>query len=77
MEQQNETSLGGAIKAFHDDERGMETLQIVMIAGIAAVILIVLWQFFPKIRDWVNGLFGTVTKKDPTKNTTTGEDTKR
>lgn len=76
MEQTSELGrMRNAAKAFHDDERGMETLQIVMIVGIAAIILIVLWQFFPKIREWVNGLFGKVTKQDPTSATTSGEKT--
>jgi len=38
---------------FHEDEDGMETLQIVMIVGIAAIILIFTLAFWDKIKGWV------------------------
>jgi len=42
-----------SLRALHEDEDGIETIQVVMILGIAAVVLIVLWNFFPGIRKWV------------------------
>lgn len=48
------SGLGASLRAFHEDEAGMETLQIVMIVGIAAIILIALkisWK--DKIEPWL------------------------
>jgi len=40
------------LKKFHDDEEGLEALQVVMILAIAAVILGLLKLYWPRIRTW-------------------------
>ena len=45
--------LFDSVRAFHEDEDGMETLQVVMIVGIAAVILIALKVWWKDIKGWV------------------------
>jgi Flp pilus assembly pilin Flp len=49
-----------ALKAFHNDEDGLETVQVVMIIAIAAVVLIALIKFWDEIKTWVKGIFGTL-----------------
>lgn len=44
------------LRSFHEDEDGMETLQTVMIVGVAALILIVLIAFWKPIKSWFNGV---------------------
>jgi hypothetical protein len=46
-------SILANLQAFHNDEDGIETMQVVMILGIAAIVLIALWNLFPGIRKWV------------------------
>ena len=41
-----------SLRRLHDDEDGMETLQAVMIAGIAAIILLTIVLFWGKIKKW-------------------------
>jgi hypothetical protein len=50
------------LKAFHNDEDGIETMQVVMILGIAAIVLLVLWNFFPGIKKWVKDFVDKLTK---------------
>ena len=57
----NEMSqLNKSLRNFHEDEDGMETIQVVMLVGIAAIILIVVKIFWGQIRDWVRGLWNQV-----------------
>lgn len=37
---------------FHRDERGLESLQVVLIVAIAAIILALLKWLWPVIKDW-------------------------
>jgi len=53
--------LTKGIKNLHNDEDGMETLQVVMIVGIGAVILIVLIAFWKEIKTWTKEKMGKVT----------------
>ena len=46
-----------AIRSIHEDERGLESLQVVMIIAIAALILALLKTFWPTVKTW----FGTLT----------------
>ena len=46
----------GAV-TFHEDEEGMETIQVVMIVAIAAVVLIAVKVFWGQIKEWVNGIW--------------------
>lgn len=50
------------LKKLHRDEEGLETLQVVMIVAIAAIILALLKIFWADIKKW----FGDSTK-DTTK----------
>jgi Flp pilus assembly pilin Flp len=50
-----------ALKAFHADEDGMETMQVVIIIAIAAVVLIALLKFWDAIKTWVQGVWTTLT----------------
>jgi hypothetical protein len=55
------------IAKFHSDEEGLETLQVVMIIGIAAVILAIVRSQFPTIRGWFESMLGNITGwTDPT-----------
>jgi hypothetical protein len=40
------------LKKLHRDEEGLETLQVVLIVGVAALILAALKLFWPALRDW-------------------------
>lgn len=39
-------------RRFHRDESGMETLQVVMIIAVAAIIVAFAQSFWPKIKTW-------------------------
>jgi len=45
-------TLCQAVRAFHEDEDGMEALQVVIIVAIAAVVLGLLKIFWPEIKSW-------------------------
>lgn len=56
------------MRRIHEDERGLETLQVVMIIAIAAVILAIIKTFWPQIRDWCQNMINIITGiTDPTK----------
>jgi hypothetical protein len=51
-----------ALRRIHNDERGLETLQVVMIIAVAAIILAFIKLFwtnivgwFHKVSDWISG----------------------
>jgi hypothetical protein len=48
--------LRNAVREFHEDEEGLETLQVVMIIAVAAVILLLVKSQWGNIRDWFNAL---------------------
>lgn len=52
-----------AVKAFHDDEDGMETIQVVIIVAIAAIVLVALLKFWDAIKEWVKGVWTDLTGK--------------
>ena len=37
---------------FHRDDRGMETLQVVMVIAVSAIIVAFAQTFWPKIKTW-------------------------
>ena len=37
---------------FHRDERGMETLQVVMVTAVAAIIVAFMQRFWPRVKAW-------------------------
>jgi hypothetical protein len=53
------------LKRFHQDEDGIETLQIVMIVGVAVVILLVIVVFWEQIQGWFQGETGKFMQKAP------------
>ena len=40
------------LKKLHRDEEGLETLQVVLIIGVAALILGTIKVWWPAVRDW-------------------------
>jgi Flp pilus assembly pilin Flp len=44
--------MKNAVRRFHQDEAGLEALQVVMIVAIAAIVLITVKTKYPEIRDW-------------------------
>jgi hypothetical protein len=49
------TKATGVARAFHDDEGGLEAVQVVMILSFAALVLLVGWRFWGKIQTWATG----------------------
>lgn len=52
------------IRRIHEDERGLESLQVVMIIAIAAIILALVklfWDGPNGIKSWAQGLVTTIT----------------
>jgi hypothetical protein len=41
-----------ALRSFHEDEDGLETLQVVMIIAVAAIALIAVKTFWEDIKEW-------------------------
>ena len=54
-------SKSSAWLAFHDDEGGMETMQIVMIIAVAAIVLLTVRSFWDEIKGWAQGLVSGTT----------------
>jgi Flp pilus assembly pilin Flp len=54
--------LTKSLRAFHEDEEGMEALQIVMIVAMAAVCLIAIVKFWPTVKTWFSKETSEVTK---------------
>ena len=48
------SKIKNTFKKFHNDEAGLEALQIVMIIAIAALVLIAIKNKWPEVRDWMN-----------------------
>jgi hypothetical protein len=44
--------LRRSIRKFHEDEAGMEALQVVMIIAIGAVILLAIVKLWPTVKSW-------------------------
>jgi ABC-type microcin C transport system permease subunit YejE len=49
------------IASFNQDERGMETLQIVLIVAVAAIILALIVNQWPNIKTWAQNAIQAVT----------------
>ena len=50
-----------SILGFNDDEDGMETLQVVLIVAVAAIILIVIKLYWREVKTWASGLMTRAT----------------
>ena len=55
-----------ALRSFHNDEDGMETMQVVMLVALAAFVMIALNQWGDKILEWAKALVGDVVKHKDT-----------
>jgi Flp pilus assembly pilin Flp len=53
--------LKASLRSFHEDEEGMEALQVVMIVAMAAVCLIAIVKLWPTVKTWFQGQTKTVT----------------
>ena len=49
------------MKTLREDQRGLETLQVVLIIAVAAVILALLVNMWPNIRNWASGAIDYIT----------------
>lgn len=49
-----------AIKKFHNNEEGMEAVQVAMILAFAAVIVLLVWAFWAPISGWFSGTASSV-----------------
>ena len=52
--------LQNSIVRFHQDEEGLEALQVVMIIAVAAIMLLFIKMNWGKIKDWFSGLMSQV-----------------
>jgi hypothetical protein len=57
------TRIKSAISKFHNDEAGLEALQVVMILAIAALCLVILKAYWNTIKDWFKGNMDEATKE--------------
>ena len=48
------------VRRFHDDERGLEAMQVVMIIAIAALILALVKLFWSDVKNWVTPLLADI-----------------
>ena len=55
------TNLRNKVANFNNDERGMETLQVVLIIAVAAIILALIVNKWDDIRDWAVEAIDAVT----------------
>lgn len=55
------SDLSSKIQKFHQNEDGMEALQIVMIIAVAAILLIGFNSYGTKIYNWMAGKIDTFT----------------
>ncbi len=53
-------TLKNAIARIHNDERGMETLQTVMLIAVAAIVLLFVKMYWEQIKEWFEGLVDQV-----------------
>ena len=58
------TTLKNAIARFHNDQRGMETLQTVMLIAVAAIVLLFVKTYWEEIQDWFSGLVDQILDWD-------------
>jgi hypothetical protein len=46
--------FANVLRTLHEDEDGMEAMQVVIIVSVAALVLLALYKiFWPEIRKWV------------------------
>lgn len=55
------SKMQSAVRKFHNDEAGLEALQVVMILAIAAVALIAVKTQWTTIKGWYDSVMGNAT----------------
>ena len=56
--------VANSVKRFHNEEKGMEALQVVLIIAVAAVILAFFVRFWPEVRDWAEEVINNLIDFD-------------
>lgn len=54
-------NLNNAVRKFHNDEAGLEALQVVMILAVAAVALIAVKTQWTTVKGWYDTVMGNAT----------------
>ncbi len=54
------------LKAFHQDEGGMETIQVVIIVALAAIVVVVVFAFWKDIKGWAKTAMDKFKSDKPT-----------
>jgi len=54
------SQLNSSVRKFHNDEEGMETLQVVLIIALAAIAGVAVYQFGGKSVEWCNKQLGSL-----------------
>lgn len=54
-------NLNSAVRKFHNDEAGLEALQVVMILAVAAVALIAVKTQWSTVKSWYDTVMGDAT----------------
>lgn len=63
-----DAGLGKLLRNLHEDEDGMEAMQVVIIVSVAALVLLALWKFFwPPVKTWVTATLKETAGIDFTK----------
>ena len=57
------TLFGSSMRKFHDDEEGMETLQVVMILAISAIVAVFIFTMWDKISAWAKELIDKILNR--------------
>ena len=50
-----------SLRRIHEDEQGLEALQVVMIIALAAVVLFFINTYWNTIKDWLNKATQAIT----------------
>jgi Flp pilus assembly pilin Flp len=52
------------LESFHNDEDGIEAVQVIMIVAIAAIVLIAVMTVGQEVLDWLKQKWGDLKGKD-------------
>ena len=58
------TNPQGAFASFHNDEDGIEAVQVIMIVAIAAIILVAVMTVGQEVLDWLKEKWKSLKGKD-------------
>ena len=54
-------SIKSALNRLHNDERGLEALQVVMIIAVAAIVMLLVKSNYEDVKAWVEQMLGEIT----------------